>query len=83
MAETAGIYVFLLIFADQRITRTANLALNDEIMIPGAFNETYHYEVMITDPNGDPVTLDDCDNFVFDTFLNLTPEDCGDLCNDN
>lgn len=79
-AAIAGDFVFLLKFADQVVSRTANFALGVELEIPGGFNEDYRYTVEILDPNNDPVLLDDCPNFVFDIYINLNPLDCGDDC---
>lgn len=81
-AEQTGKYIALLYFAGMVINRSFNLTLGDDLIIPRPFNEMYQYKMQIIQPDGELLKIDDCENFSFQTYINITPPcapcDCDD-----
>lgn len=73
--DEAGVHVAILFFAGVRLRRPFSVALGDEIEIPGPFNEMYQYKAQVEKPSGALVSLSDCTNFVFKTYIS-TNEVC-------
>lgn len=76
VATQTGVHTAILFFAGIRIKRNFNLTIGDDIVIPPPFSEHYFYKVQVEKPDGTLVSLLDCENFVFKTYISAT-EDCG------
>lgn len=72
LAGQAGDYFAVLFFAGMRIRRKITLAIGDELIVPRPFNEMYFYKMQIIQPDGTLLKIDDCENFVFQTYINVT-----------
>lgn len=68
-ADQEGIYVFILSFAGIKISRKVTLELGADIVIPRPFNESYLYKAQVKQPDGEFLSLNDCTNFEFRTYV--------------
>jgi hypothetical protein len=80
LATIAGIYVFIIDFAGSIVRREATLGVGDPLVFPGTFNEQFKYHGRILDPNGNAVVANNCEDFSFYIYTELT-DGCGDPCN--
>jgi hypothetical protein len=72
-ADQAGQFIAVLFFAGMRINRAFTLAIGDDLIIPRPFNEMYQYKMQIKKPDGELLSINDCDTFAFQTYINITP----------
>lgn len=81
-ADQDGDYIAILDFAGVKIRRKIPLITGDPIIIPRPFNEMYLYKMKVQKPDGSFLAIDDCENFIFKTYINITSScsDC-ETCN--
>lgn len=78
-ASQAGEYIFVLFFNGVRIKRSVTFEYYDALVIPKPFNEDYTYTLQIIQPDGELLTVNDCENFSFKTYINIDRA-CGSDC---
>lgn len=77
-----GDWIVLLDFQGSKIKKVvAMTGPDDELIIPLPFNENYNYNLTITKPDGSLYqTADGCTNFGFKTYVSITPDCNGSVC---
>jgi hypothetical protein len=79
----SGTYTYLFEFAGTKFEKTQNVVYDgispSPLIIPKGLNENYLYNLIIYDPNGNPILTDGCENYTLKTFI-LTTNECDVEC---
>jgi hypothetical protein len=61
-----------------RFTKYYHFTAGENIIIPaGILNEDFTYKMIVTQPDGSELLINECPNFVFRTYINKV--DCDDI----
>ncbi len=83
VAEKSGKYVYRLLYLGSVIYKEqGDVEAGDDLILPIPFNENYTYELTIIDPELEPVELNDCSTFIFNTFTAIKSNCNGNECID-
>lgn len=68
-AEQDGEYKFILDFNGVKTTKKQTVEIGDDLILPRPFNEDFIYTMQIIRPDGTLLVVDDCDTFIFKTYI--------------